>query len=276
VVLSGTAVAAENGMPIAVLVQIVEGVNVGRSVLSTDGKYQLTDLEPGTFTVQFTTGEYRDLRLTETVRANTTLNVQMERKGLTLSGKITNQWGEPIGDAGVEVRGDTGARGGGTSNLGGGMYRIPTLPPANYTVQVFKWGYITPQRTVTMTGDTTVDFVLDRFRVSLFGTVSEAAPCSGAILDARVEVVAGPDAGVGATTTATGYKTARTINWGKLTLRASRTGYTPAEMSIEILPPGWSCGTLPAPPASPSCPPGQISAPLDVRQDVVLQRTGSC
>jgi hypothetical protein len=118
--------------------------------------------------------------------------------------------------------------------------------------------------------------MLDRVRVSLFGTVREAAPCSGPILDARVEVVTGPDAGLGVTTTATGYQTTKTINWGKLTLRAAKTGYMPAEMSIEVLPPGWSCGTLPRPPESPSCPPGQISASSDVRQDLVVQRIGSC
>jgi hypothetical protein len=66
------------------------------------------------------------------------------------------------------------------------------------------------------------------------------------------------------------------INWGKFTLRASKTGYVPTELSIEVLPPGWSCDTLPRPPESPSCPPGQMSASSDVRQDFVLQRTGSC
>jgi hypothetical protein len=280
VVLSGTVYAAENGLPIPrVLVQVVEGVNTGRSTVSADGNYQLADLEPGTFTLQFTTSEYRDLRRTEVVQADTRLNVQLEKKGFVLSGRITTQWGEPIGDAGVEAQSDGGARGGAggeTSHLGPGTYRIPTLPAADYIVRVIKWGYVTPQRPLTLTRDTTLDFVLDRVRVSLFGTVREAAPCAGAVEGARVEIVSGPDAGVGVTTTATGYQTTRIINWGKLTLRAAKTGYVPAEVSIELLPPGWSCGTLPRPPESPSCPPGQISASSDVRQDFVLQRTSSC
>jgi hypothetical protein len=113
----------------------------------------------------------------------------------------------------------------------------------------------------------------------MFGAVREAAPCAGAIQDARVEIVSGPDAGASALSTATGYQLkngARVINWGKFTIRASKTGYAPTELSIELLPPGWSCGTLPKPPESPSCPPGQISASIDVRQDFVLQRTSSC
>jgi hypothetical protein len=281
VVLSGTVYASENGLPIpTVSVQIVDGVNTGRRTISNDGNYQLADLEPGTFTLQFTNREYRDLQRTEVVQADTTLNIQLERKGLTLSGRITTQWGEPIGDAGVEAHSDSGARGGAggeTSHLGPGTYRIPTLPPADYVVHVIKWGYVDPRRPLTLTRDTTLDFVLDRVRVSLLGSVREAAPaCGGAIEGARVEIVSGPDAGVGVTTTATGYQTTRIINWGKLTLRASKTGYVPAEMSIELLPPGWSCGTLPRPPESPSCPPGQIEASRDVRQDFVLQRTGSC
>lgn len=217
--------AAENGLPIPkVQVQVVGGVNTGRSTFSEDGNYQLADLEPATFTLQFTTSEYRDLQRTEVIQSNTTLHVQLERKGLTLSGRITTQWGEPIHAAGVEARSNGGARGGGTSYSGDGMYRIPTLPPADYIVTVSKWGYVTPQRTVTMTGDTTLDFVLDRVRVSLFGTVSEAPPCSGAIQGAEVEVVSGPDVGIGVVTTATGYRTDRRINWGTFRDRATKVG----------------------------------------------------
>lgn len=283
VVLSGTVSAAANESPIRnVRVAVVDGVNAGRETFSNDvGHYQLADLEPGTFTLLFSTGEYLDLQRTEVVGANTTLNVQLEKKGFLLSGVIKTQWGEPIGDVGVNALHEgkiMGGAGGERVAVPGG-YRIPTLPAMDYIVRALKWGYVTQERPVTMTGDTTLDFVLDRVRVSMFGAVREATPCAGAIPDARVEIVSGPDAGVSASSTATGYQLkngARVINWGKFTLRASKTGYVPAELSIEVLPPGWSCGTLPRPPESPSCPPGQISASSDVRQDFVLQRTGSC
>jgi hypothetical protein len=72
------------------------------------------------------------------------------------------------------------------------------LAAGDYTVRAIKWGYVTPQRPVTLTGDAVLGFALDRVRVSLFGSVSEAAPCSGALTDARLEIVSGPDAGSGA------------------------------------------------------------------------------
>lgn len=269
--MSGIVSAAENGLPIPkVLVQIVDGANTGRSAVSEDGHYQLADLEPGSFTLRFTTSEYRDLLRTEVVQANTTLNVQLERKGLTLSGRITTQWGEPIHDAGVEARGDSGARGGGTSNEGDGVYRIPTLPPGSYNVRVFKWGYDTPQRTLTIAGDTRLDFVLDRVRVLLFGSVSEAPPCSGPVAGAEVEVVTGPDVGVGVATTGAGsYKTDRRINWGKFTVRATKEGYVPAEAVMDIVPPGSSCEIT-----MPNCP--YVTAPSEIEQNFVLKRISSC
>lgn len=282
-VLSGTVSAAANGLPVRrVYVHVVEGVNTGRFTYSTDaGRYELTDLEPGAFTVQFEGGEYVDARRADEFRVNTTLNVQLEKKGFVLSGVIKTQWGEPIGDVGVNAIHDgriMGGAGGESAGVPGG-YRIPTLPAMDYIVRALKWGYVTQERPVTMTGDTTLDFVLDRIRVSMFGAVGEAAPCAGAIPDARVEIVSGPDAGVSALSTATGYQLkngARAINWGKFTLRASKTGYVPAELSIEVFPPVWNCWLLPALPPSPSCPPGVQWSVYDVRQDLVLQRTNSC
>ena len=267
VVVSGTVSAAENGLPIPrVVVEIVQGINAGRSTFSNDGTYQLADLAPGTFTLQFTTSEYRDLQRTQAVQANTTLDVQLERKGLTLSGRISTQWGESIGDVGVEAVHDGRIAGGGTSDRSTqstGVYRIPTLPPADYAVRAIKWGYVTLQHPVTMTGDTTLDFVLDRVRVSIFGLVVEAPPCGGVIQDARVEIVTGPDVTIGASSTATGYRLTN-INWGKFRLRAAKPGYMPVEMSMDVSSPGSKEGR------------DELPAPSNVQQDFVLHRIISC
>ena len=186
-------------------------------------------------------------------------------KGLTLSGRFTTQWGEPIADVGVEaVREGRVAGGSGPSGTpAGAFYRIPTLPAGDYVVRVYKWGYIQPDRPVTMTGDTTLDFVIDWVRVSIFGTVSEAAPCAGAIQDARVEVVTGPDTGIGIASTATGYRL-NNINWGKFWLRVSKTGYRPFELSMDVLSPGSKEG------------PQELPASVNVRRDFVLERIISC
>lgn len=262
VALSGTVSAALDGRPIANV--RVQALDTDRSALSDDsGHYMLGELEPGTLKLQFTSSEYRDLLRTEVVQANATLDVQLERKGLTISGVITTQWGEPIGDAGVEAVRDGRVAGGGTSGANG-VYRIPTLPAADYSVRPIKWGYVAQQRPVTLTGDATLDFVLDRTRVSIFGAVREAAPCSGTVQDVRIEIVSGPDAGTGGATAANGYQL-KNINWGRFRIRASKAGYTPNEVSMDVLSPGSSCFSCPF-----------VNAPTEVQQDFVLQRTGSC
>jgi len=105
--------------------------------------------------------------------------------------------------------------------------------------------------------------VFHRLRVSIFGAVSEAAPCAGAIEGARVEIVSGPDAGIGASSTATGYQL-KNINWGQFRVRAAKSGYVPAEVSMDVSSPGSREGRQ------------ELPAPINVRQDFLLQRTGSC
>jgi len=264
VVLSGTMSAAANGVAIRNgLVQIVDGADAGRQTFSNDiGRYELADMTPGTVTLLFSSSEFVDQRRTEMVRANATLNVQLEKKGFVLSGATTTQWGEFIGDVGVEASQDGRVRGGGGNGMTGG-YRIPTLSPGDYIVRATKWGYVTVQKPVTITGDTTLDFVLDRVRVSISGTVSEAAPCSGPIQDARVEIVSGPDVGLGASSTATGYQI-RNANWGKFWLRASKPGYRLAEVSMDVSSPGSKEG------------PQELPASSNVQMHFVLQRTVGC
>ena len=64
-----------------------------------------------------------------------------------------------------------------TSNRSG-MYSIPTLLAQTYTVRVIKHGYITPQRPIVLTGNASLDFVLDRVRVVISGAVDEAPSCT--------------------------------------------------------------------------------------------------
>jgi hypothetical protein len=264
VTLSGTVSAALDGHPIDKV--RVEVVGTDRFVYSdAAGRYALAELQPGTLNVQFTSGEFLDLLRTEVVEADTTLDVRLERKGLTLSGHITTQWGEPINDVGIEaLRDGRVAGGGGGTGWAPGTYRIPTLAPGNYVVRTIKWGYVQQERPVTLTGDATLDFVLDRTRVSIFGAVREAAPCSGTVQDARVEIVSGPDTGLVGAASANGYQL-KNINWGTFRIRASKAGYAPAEVSMDVLSPGSSCFSCPF-----------VNAPVDVQRDFVLQRAGSC
>jgi len=278
VVLSGRVYAAAAGgpdhypvgTPISARVLIVEGVNAGRET-SSSGGYKFEDLEAGTMTLLFSTSGYQELRRTVSVRNDTTLDVGLEPgpwPGFVLSGVIREEWGDPVGDVGIEARKDGRVYGGDARNSGvAGGYRIPTLPAGDYVLFITKGGYlspISPPLTVTVTRDTTFDFVLSRARILLFGKVSEAPPCSGAIQDAEVEIVSGPDTGVGVRTTATGYRTSKTINWGKFRVRVTKIGYVPAEVSMDVPYPGSRCF---------GCP---FDAPSEVQQDFVLQRAGGC
>jgi large repetitive protein len=264
VTLIGTVYADASGRTIQdVRVAVVDGVNAGRATMTNGaGAYTLTDLLPGTMTLLFTSSGYLDLRRTETIQRDTTLDVRLVRgpePGVVLSGRVTTMWGEVLGDVGVEAVHDGRVFGGGTTDRSG-VYSIPTLPTQDYIVRALKFGYVTPQIPVTLVSNTTLDIRMDRVRVSIVGSVDQMMPCVGPIIDARVEIVDGPDAGAAVTASVSGYSLSN-INWGTFTLRASKSGYTPVSVSMNVAAPGS----------------GFPPAPQTVRQDFRLERTsGGC
>jgi hypothetical protein len=248
VMLSGAVYAAVSQRAIQdARVQIVDGPNMGRETLTNGaGHYEFANLSAGTMTLQFSSSGYLDVRRTETISADTTLEIRLERgpePGFVLSGTVSTLWGEPIDDVGVEAVHDGRVAGGGTTNRSG-AYSIPTLPGQDYTVRAIKWGYRTPQLPLSLSANATLDIALDRVRIEISGRVEEAPPCIGPIGGARVEIVDGPDAGKASTSSDAGFRL-ESINWGTFRLRASRTGYTPAESAINAPAPG--SGNPPAP-----------------------------
>lgn len=264
VTLTGTVRAAGSLAPIQdVRVQVLEGPNAGRETMTNPaGSFTLPDLIAGTIVLQFTNPSYVDLRRTEAVLRDTTIEVTLERgplPGFVLSGLITTQWGAPIDDVGVEAVHDGRVAGGGTSNREG-RYSIPTLPAQAYVVRAIKWGYVTPQVPLTLAGNTTLDIVLSRVRVEISGTVEEAPPCVGFVDGARVEIVDGPDAGMFASSSSpSGYRL-ENVNWGTFRLRASKAGYATSEVTMNVDAPGS----------------GSPPAPARLTQFFRLQRSGGC
>ncbi len=248
VTLSGTVYAAASQRTIQdVRIQIVDGPNSGRESLTNGaGRYEFSNLIAGMMTLRFSSSGYLDLRRTETIQSDTTLEVRLDRgpePGFVLSGVVTTQWGEPIDDVGVEAVRDGRVFGGGTTNRSG-VYSIPTLPAQDYTVRAIKFGYRTPQVPLTLSANATLNIALDRVRIEVSGVVEEVAPCSGVVTDARVEIVDGPDAGMSFTSTGTGYRF-ENVNWGTFKILTSRSGYETAEVSVNSQPPG--SGNPPAP-----------------------------
>jgi len=119
---------------------------------------------------------------------------------------------------------------------GRGFYRLSGLIAQEYVLEMRKVGYYARNVDVLVSGDTMRDLVMDRNRVALMGIVREAPPCTGAAINAAlVQILDGPDAGKSSLTDRSGsqYEIAN-VAWGTFRLRASKSGYTSEEHTVNI------------------------------------------
>ena len=156
----------------------------------------------------------------------------------TLSGIVRTPWNEPLFDVGVEAVADGRVRGGSTTTTSG-AYNLPGLAPVDYLVRVVKWGYYAPDMQVHLTGDSRLDVVMDRGKWVVRGSVEESPPCvAQPVRGATVRVLdspdAGPDEGTSVTTSSTGEYRFDALRWGLITLRASRSGYVTADITLKL------------------------------------------
>ena len=99
-----------------------------------------------------------------------------------------------------------------------------------------KFGYHATDQEVVISGDASLNLVMDRNRVTIQGSVEEAQPCFGTIEGARVEVFSGPDTGSFDLNDGAGYQIPG-VAWGTFTLRASKPTYTTVDFSLTVPPP---------------------------------------
>jgi carboxypeptidase family protein len=155
---------------------------------------------------------------------------------LSLSGKVTaTPLGEAVPNAQIE------AMHGGAATItamsdASGSYVLRGLLPQQYVIRTTKNGYFVRNQDVTMAGDVRVDIVMARNQVAVTGSVTEAAPCSAGVENARVEILDGPDAGKSASA-GSGTYTIAGVSWGTFRLRASKTGYNASEATLDVPPP---------------------------------------
>jgi Bacterial Ig-like domain (group 2)/Carboxypeptidase regulatory-like domain len=119
---------------------------------------------------------------------------------------------------------------------GRGFYLLTGLIAQEYVLRLRKVGYNARTVDVLVSGDTTRDLVMDRNRVALTGIVREAAPCTGAAINAAlVQVLDGPDAGKSSLTDRSGsqYEIAG-VAWGTFRLRASKDGYGTSDVTVTV------------------------------------------
>jgi large repetitive protein len=259
--LSGTVRDSTASQPLAgVHVMLVEGAVTMGVDTNAQGRYEIPDLLAGTFEVQFSKDGYNSAQRAVSLTADVVLDVTLDA-GLppryTLSGVVRTPWNELLGDVGVEAVADGRVRGGSTTTSSG-AYNMPGLAPTHYVVRVRKWGYYANDVAVHLTGDTRLDFLMDRQKRALGGRVEESPPCvAQPISGATVRVLDGPDAGMSATTSFAGEYKFDQIRWGTIKLQASRSGYVTTEITVDLgfttptdvnfrLPPmSGTCGTTP-------------------------------
>jgi hypothetical protein len=116
-----------------------------------------------------------------------------------------------------------------------GNFRLAGLSAQEYVIRTFKDGYNVRNRDVLMVADARVDIAMARNRVAVIGSVTEVA-CTTTIDGVRVEVIDGPDAGKSGISGSSRYEISD-VSWGSFRVRASRVGYSPAEMSLNVPPP---------------------------------------
>ena len=237
--------------------EVIDGVDAGRTAAADGaGRYVLAGLSAGQFRVYFRHAGYDTLAATVTLAADQTLDVVLTQGAppapappapttYTLTGVIrATPLNEVLVDAHVE------AMHGGSPTVsvttdGTGTYRLPGLERQQYVLRMTKAGYNAANRDFTVTGDATLDLVMDRNRVTIEGFVDEAQPCFGPILETRVEVVSGPDAGKFSLNDRTGFSyQVAGVAWGTFTLRASKATYTAVDVPLTVPPPLAFSGTI--------------------------------
>ena len=236
--LSGTVRDSATLQPLdGVHVTLIEG-GVTRGVdTNAQGRYEIPDLLAATFEVQFSKAGYNSAQRTVSVTADVVLDLTLD-VGLppryTLSGIVRTPWNEPLFDVGVEAVADGRVRGGSTTNLSG-LYNMPGLAPTDYVVRVRKWGYYASDVAVHLAGDTRLDFVMDRGKWPVRGTVEESPPCiAQPVRGATVRVLDGPDAGTSVTTSSTGEYNFAPLRWGTIALQISKSDYLTAQATIDV------------------------------------------
>ncbi|MFB9278048.1 carboxypeptidase regulatory-like domain-containing protein [Cohnella cellulosilytica] len=193
--LQGTVTASDTGQPIAgVSVQLSDVVEVTAAGATSDasGLYRLTDVTPGTYRVSFSAPgfQHNDQPVTLEPGAVRTLNVALAPNPGTVSGTISDTFGNPVAGALAEALDDRINLIALTNADDFGVYAISSLSPASdYRLRVTAPNYATALLGFSVAAGrvTTVDVALAPLPGSIAGSVTDSST-GGPIEDACVRV----------------------------------------------------------------------------------------
>jgi Carboxypeptidase regulatory-like domain/Bacterial Ig-like domain (group 2) len=238
----------------AALVQILDGPDAGKSSLTdrSGSQYEIANVAWGTFRLRASKDGYATSDVTVTVPASDivygplTQNVDLPRTARqALFGEVRERRTEFAPRLpGVRVEVTTGPDAGrATVSDSMGLYRLEQLATGSVTVRATNPGYFDEVVTTSLCSDVQLNIRLTptsaRLEGTVFDTTSGFAPLEGAI----VEIVSGSGAGQKAATDATGHYAFSGL-YGSLLVRASKSGYTSEERTINMSDPVsfWNFG----------------------------------
>lgn len=188
-------------------IDIVDGANQGKSATAdANGRYDLADLQPGTFSVRAQADGFEATAQAVTLTDNRTVNFALRRAAkdagkdagsaptkFTVSGSVKdNDTQSAIANAHVEIV--DGANKGknavvGASGDASGRYAIASLDAGSFVLRAWADGYDYRQQTVTVGPNQSVDFTLARSAAAAPPTTTPAAPTGPAATGRTVDVL---------------------------------------------------------------------------------------
>jgi hypothetical protein len=254
------------------------------AIATTDGRgfYTLTGLIAQEYVVQMRKTGYNARTVDVLVSGDTTRDFVMDRNRVMLTGIVREAppcTGSAINAAQVQILDGPDAGKSSLTDRSGSQYEIAGVAWGTFHVRTSKEGYATTDVTVTVPAsdvvygpftqninlprtarqalfgevrerrtelgrsDMTLNIALTPNNARLEGTVFDTTSASAPLEGATVEIVSGSGAGQKAVTDATGHYALSGL-YGTLVVRASKSGYTSEERTINIRDPVsfWNFG----------------------------------
>lgn len=179
-------------------VQLKNGSDNVGSAITTDnnGAYTITDVVPGTYTVEVSKTGFITGTISSFVVTNENVNngdFTLSAPIYTVSGAVSDAKGNVVTDARIQLKNSEGNVGNHVATTGNGSYTILAIVPGDYTIEVSKSGYITD----TISSFTVSNANITDKNITLSTDTSSSYTISGMVTDAKTSApISGAFAGL--------------------------------------------------------------------------------